>query len=437
MTTLRTRLALIGALALAARLVVVAATVGYRPIHDDASYARVARWLLVAGHYPGHDVPGGGWQISAYRPPGWPATLWGAWELLGSGLTGVRVVEAVVGALVAVLVAALAGEVFGAAAALGAGVVAALSPLALAVGASLESETLFTALVLAATWASLAARRTGAWRWLPVVGVLAGLAALTRTNGLVVVLVLALVAATAAGRWRERAARGAVPLVVAALVVAPWTMRNAVELHAFVPVSTEVGNTLAGTYNPVSARHGAQWLDPQRTGAYRAVYRRYGASAAADAALTRAVLRWVGRHPGYPFVVAARNGARLLGLTGAAWAAFSLRTMSLGDDAAALVWLGVLATTLLAAAGLWLGRASTSARLLWAVLAALWLPAALVNGELRLGAPAAALMSVFAGLALAGAAQRTRAVRATVWSSRADSRPASTHAKRKQSPAPR
>ena len=423
MTTLRTRLACIGALALAVRLAVVAATPGYHPVHDDASYARVARWLLLVGHYPGHDLPGGGSQVSAYRPPGWPATLWGTWELLGSGLASTRVVVAVIGALAAVLVGVLAGEVFGAGAALGAGVVAALSPLAIAVGASLESETLFTALVLAATWAALAARRSGAWRWLLAVGVLGGLAALTRTNGLVVVPALALVAATAAPtRWR-RAARFAVPVVVAALVVAPWTVRNAVELHAFVPVSTEVGNTLAGTYNPVSARHGAQWLEPQRTDAYHAIYRRYGASAAGDAALTRAVLRWVASHPGYPFVVAAHNGARLLGLTGPAWAAFSLRTMSLGDDAGRLVWFGVLATTLLAAAGAWLGRRSASARLLWPVLVALWLPAALVNGELRLGAPAGALMSVFVGLALVRAAQRaprSRAMRATAVSSRAD-----------------
>ena len=242
---------------------------------------------------------------------------------------------------------------------------------------------------------------------------------------------LALVAAAAGASWWRRAARFAVPLVVAALVVAPWTVRNAVELHAFVPVSTEVGNTLAGVYNPVSERRGAQWLDPQRTDAYHAIYRRYGASAAADAALTKAVLRWVARHPGYPFVVAVRNGARLLGLTGPGWAAWSLHTMSLGADAGRLVWLGVLATTLLAAAGAWLGRRSVQARLLWPLLAALWLPAALVNGELRLGAPAIALMSVFAGLALARAAQRAplaRAVRATAWSSRADGGPADTHA---------
>jgi len=37
-------------------------------------------------------------------------------------------------------------------------------------------------------------------------------------------------------------------------VVAPWTIRNAVVMHALIPVSDETGGTLAGTYNPVSAR---------------------------------------------------------------------------------------------------------------------------------------------------------------------------------------
>ena len=39
----------------------------------------------------------------------------------------------------------------------------------------------------------------------------------------------------------------------ACAMIAPWTIRNAVELHHFVPVSDETGITLVGTYNPTSA----------------------------------------------------------------------------------------------------------------------------------------------------------------------------------------
>jgi 4-amino-4-deoxy-L-arabinose transferase-like glycosyltransferase len=392
------RLAFVGALALAARLAAVAATPGYRPVHDDASYARVARSLLTAGHYPGHPVPGGGWQVSAYRPPGWPVMLTALWRTFGTTVTGARVAEAAIGACAAVLVAVLARQAFGGGAMLPAGLVAALSPLAIAVGASLESETLFTALILGAACAAFAARRSPRLTPLIAAGALGGLAALTRANGLVAVPALALVAAAGAPSWRARAARFAVPVAVAALVVAPWTVRNAVELHTFVPVSTEVGNTLAGTYNPVSARHDAQWLEPAHTGAYHRVYARYGATAAADDVLTRAVAHWVERHPTYPADVAIQNGGRLLGFAGPGWAAWSMHTMSLGARGSTLVWLGVLVTTARAAAGAALARAR--AWPLWLLLLVLLVPAMLVNGELRLGAPAEALLCVFAGLAV-------------------------------------
>jgi 4-amino-4-deoxy-L-arabinose transferase-like glycosyltransferase len=394
-------------IAFAARLAVVAATPGYRPLHDDRSYTRVARSLLALGHYPGHTVPGGGWQVSAYRPPGWPVALTALWKVLGTTLTGARVMEAAIGAVAAVLVAVLAQQTFGEGAGLAAGILAALSPLAIAVGASLESETLFTALILGAACAAFAARRSPRLAPLVAAGVLGGLAALTRTNGLVAVPALALVAAAGAPSWRGRAARFAVPVAVAALVVAPWTVRNAVQLHMFVPISTEVGNTLAGTYNPVSARHDAQWLEPTRTGAYHRIYARYGATAAADDVLTRAVAHWVARHPTYPADVAIQNGGRLLGFAGPAWAAWSLHTMSLGARAGTVVWLGILATTMLAAAGALLARGR--AWPLWLLLAALLIPAMLVNGELRLGAPAEAVLCVFAGLAVARVVGRVQA----------------------------
>ena len=34
------------------------------------------------------------------------------------------------------------------------------------------------------------------------------------------------------------------------VVVVPWTIRNAVELHAFVPLSTGVGPTMCPSRNP-------------------------------------------------------------------------------------------------------------------------------------------------------------------------------------------
>jgi 4-amino-4-deoxy-L-arabinose transferase-like glycosyltransferase len=401
------RLAVIAAGALAARLAVVAATPGYRPVHDDASYARVARALLIFGRYPRHQLPAGGWQAGAYRPPGWPGMLWATWRVAGRSLLAGRLVEAVIGAAAAVLVAIVATQLFDPRTGLAAGLLAAFSPLALAVGASLESETLFTALVLGATAAALAARNRGQLRWGLAAGALAGLAALTRINGLLAIGAIAVLAVPAASRGRARIVPAVAVALVGLAVVAPWTARNAVRLHAFVPVSTETGNTLAGTYNVVSMHHGARWMEPRHTGAYRAIYRRYG-GAKNDEELQRAVLRWVGHHPAYPLEVAAANTGRLLGLTGPAWAALSLRTMSLADGMRAPLWAGVLVGWALAAGGMWTARRRDVPAGLWLLLAVLFVPIALVNSELRLAAPAHALALVFAGLAVARLSESAR-----------------------------
>ena len=61
--------------------------------------------------------------------------------------------------------------------------------------------------------------------------------------------------------WRRSLAQGAILLAGVALVVAPWTIRNAAALDRFVPISTGGGQVLfAGTYLPSDG-------DPERVGA--------------------------------------------------------------------------------------------------------------------------------------------------------------------------
>ena len=113
------------------------------------------------------------------------------------------------------------------------------------------SEPLFDVFMLASLAAALAHRRSPhRYRWALLAGVMGGLAALTRAQALILLAPLAL--AVWDGRpWRARAALGP-PLVLvlaALLTITPWTVRNARELHAFVPISTQFGSALAGTYN--------------------------------------------------------------------------------------------------------------------------------------------------------------------------------------------
>jgi 4-amino-4-deoxy-L-arabinose transferase-like glycosyltransferase len=126
------------------------------------------------------------------------------------------------------------------------------------VGSSLLSESLFIPLVVGAVLAALRFRDDRRLRWVVVSGVLVGLGALTRGNGIVLLVPLVLLVW---GRpWRRwGAVRGpAVLVVVAVLVLVPWTVRNAEVFGRFVPLTTETGYALAGVYNP-GAQHDPQY----------------------------------------------------------------------------------------------------------------------------------------------------------------------------------
>lgn len=393
---------MVAGVAAAARVLTILATAGYAPRHDDRSYARVARSLLLLGRYPILHVAHVGWLPSAYRPPGWPFTLAALWAATGIHVAAGRVALVALGVASSLLGAGIGRRIGGPRAGLAAGLLLAVDPLLLAASATLESEALFTALLLAAVLAALRARESASWRPTAAAGALIGAAALTRTNGLALIPVIGWLVLPSP-RPRAWLRHSALAVAAAILVVAPWTIRNAVELHHFVPVSTETGNTLAGTYNPVSLTHHARWLLPSVTHAYRPIYRRYADSPQLDGRLRSAVLHWVVRHPGYPLLAAGWNSVRLLGFDGPAWARWSLHTMSLGPLLAIPVWIGTLLISLLALAGV--ARRRRGAAPLAVVALVLWVTTAPVTGEMRLGIPLQAVLAVLAACAVVRAAR--------------------------------
>jgi hypothetical protein len=112
----------------------------------------------------------------------------------------------------------------------------------------------------------------------------------------------------------------AVALVSIALVVAPWTIRNALVLQQFVPVTTELGNTMAGTYNDkarLAPERPAAWTEPRRTPEYRSYYRQRALNdATLDQALRSAAFHYIGKHPTYLWEVLRWNTVRLFDLAG-------------------------------------------------------------------------------------------------------------------------
>jgi 4-amino-4-deoxy-L-arabinose transferase-like glycosyltransferase len=323
------------AVALAVRLGVVAATPSYVPRHDDRDYDRIG-WSMASGRgYPPLRI-GGHAYAQAYRPPLWPATLGLVYSAAGHRVPAARVADAAVGAAGVALLGWVALRLYGRgvarwAAALG----AAYLPLAL-VSSVLVSETLEVALALLALALALEARRRD-WKWAVAAGAVAGLAALTRVNGAVVLL--AVVPLTWTGPRR-----GLAVLLAFAAVLAPWTVRNALELRAFVPVSTEAGVTLAGTYNhaAMTDRYApGAWLGLRHT-EYARLAHAPMPPAEHDRVLRRAALRFIGRHPLYPLAVAWHNTGRWLDLAGRGRARFEASTIGItrrwADAALPFAW---------------------------------------------------------------------------------------------------
>lgn len=406
----RAALAVLVALALLVRLAVILATPEYRPQTDAADYDRHAVAIAQAGDYPQSVLaPGGG--PTAFRPPAYPLALAATYAVAGTGdeqrrWDAGRILNALLGALAVALLALLARRLWGRGAALVAGGLAAVHPPLVLVGSSLMAEPLYVALVLTATLAALAQRDApGGVRWALAAGVLAGLAALTRSNGLIVLLPLALLAWTARPRWSRRALAAPAAMVAAfALTLAPWTVRNAVVLDAFVPVSTQSGFALAGTYNDQAREFRgfrAFWLPPERVAALRPAYRDRSLSEAELSGVLRGrASDYVRQNPGYPAEVALVNGLRALNLQGPEVERYLAPFEGYPEDLATASVYAFWVLAAIALAGAFTRAARAAPRALWLLALVLGFSSVLFLGLTRYRAPADPYLILLATAAL-------------------------------------
>jgi hypothetical protein len=390
-------------LALVVRIAYVEAT-PYHAVNDAGTYNRMASMVATHGDYHTGSGPrtgaGNSRGPTAYFPPGFPYTLALADLLTGhaaggkSALHSIRIEQALLGTLAVGVIGLVGLELYGATVALVAMLLAAVYPVLIEESGLMVAENVMVPLMLAAVWAAVRAGRSAhPVRWGALAGLFTGLATLTHENAILLLLPLGVAVASAARPWRGlRPARGpaltaVVSLVaMAALAISPWAIRNAVELHRFVPVSDETGITLRGTYNPASAadptipykwrlfshdaqddyykHHGSRFTEPQLS----------------DALQSRA-LHYIGRHPLSPLAVIVDNTLRMLELEGsAAWHASAIGMgLSVGTAHTGVIAFWVMAV--LALLGLLTPRAWRAPRWLWGVPVLLWLSAVAINME--------------------------------------------------------
>jgi hypothetical protein len=445
--------------ALCIRLAYIADT-PYRAKNDAGTYNRLASGVARTGDYDvgngRHTGAGGSSGRTAYFPPGFPYFLALVDIIDGhqaGGKTAIapaRVSQAVLGTVTVGLLGLVAWEACGEVVALVAMALAAVYPVFVVMSGVLMSENLLLVFELAAVWTALRAPRARyPYVWIGATGILLGLATLTHQNAIVFLIPLAFAAVAAVGgpsrapaderdssativtatgihgrreprtRQRERwwtgrgAAAGAVALLVVTtvLMIVPWTIRNAVEVHHFIPVSDETGITLVGTYNPNSAANSRvpyKWLFFWKIPEDQHIVNTVGSytEPGLSSKLESQALHYIGDNPFSPFVVAFHNTLRMFELEGTfAWHA-SAYALGISDGNSDVGVAGFWVVCVLALCGIATRAARAAPRWIW------WLPVlyaltiVFVNVETpRFREPIDPFLIMLAACALAAAGQ--------------------------------
>jgi 4-amino-4-deoxy-L-arabinose transferase-like glycosyltransferase len=232
-----TRLAAIAGVGLAIRLVYALAVMGDRPVRGDGrEFHLLANVLADTGRYlqpfmylyRDRVIP------TTEKPPLYPTVLAIPSALGLDSVDAHRVVSCLLGASAVVLIGLLGRRVGGPRVGLIAAAIAAVYPALWMLDASVRSESLYLPLIALVL---LLAYQVTSWRRAALLGVAIGLAALTRSEALLL-LPLLLFAVP----------RGKRLVVVAgcALVVSPWLVRNWITFDQPTGISTNEGGLFAG-----------------------------------------------------------------------------------------------------------------------------------------------------------------------------------------------
>ncbi len=297
------RLLILGVAALAVRMlyifVIAPEPVG---VGGDASFYHSAANLIANGVFYdrrllGHNYP------TALHPPLFSILLSVVALVGGVHLLPQRIAGCLVGCCSVVLIAVLGRRVAGERAGTIAGAVAAVYPPFVTADGAIQAEPLYVLLVVVALLLAWRLASAPSVKRALALGVVVGLAALTRTEG---VFLLALLAWPAAwGGAYGRPARLLAATAACAIVLAPWVVRNAIVFHKLELSANYV--TVISAANCRDTYYGKDigWWSLDCLAHARTVYQ----FQIGDASPTPG-LRYIRRHPVRAVLVAAVRVAR-------------------------------------------------------------------------------------------------------------------------------
>ena len=206
---------------------------------DARAYLFAARTLAETGRYPRTT------DAFFFRPPGYPVFLVAATLGDPSRIALAKIANAVLGSLAVLLLIALSHRIFRSRpVALATGVLAALDPSFLLISDDIQSEPLFLVCLLGAAYLLLAAVDRPSSNLAVAAGLALGLAALTRSTALAFGAFLLAPIADRRHPPRVRAHVAASALLGFFLALAPWTLRNYLRFHEWLPVNDAGGLSL-------------------------------------------------------------------------------------------------------------------------------------------------------------------------------------------------
>ncbi len=241
----------------------------YYPLHDSAFYQGIGFNLLKE-----HCFCLQSYISTVYRAPLWPFTIAGISIVFGPNDYFARLFLSLIGSGTCVLVYLFARDLFGWRIGVLAGVFAAIYPELYIYDGWLYTESLYTFLLFAICYGLYRLLRTPErnWRLWITCGILLGLLSLTRPNGIIVIGLFIVWAIIMAWQkllsWRVTARGMLATTLIALVLIAPWTVRNYLVSHTFIPVAIGDGTVLLGAYNdavlttPVNK---GTWINPLKS----------------------------------------------------------------------------------------------------------------------------------------------------------------------------
>ncbi len=239
------RLSLIIAIGITARVLYTVLVAPWPPpFGDDAWFFHYEAILLAQGH--GFVNVGqamlGVTRPSAAHPPLYPLVLAGLAKLGGTDQVVQRLAGSAFGAGTIVLLALLGRRLAGERTGLIAALLAAAYPVLITADGALLSESLYGLLLAACLLAAYRLRDEPSVRRAAALGVLLGLAALTRGEALLLLPLMLVPVIRRARGWRA----ALVVCCTVLVVLAPWTVRNWTVFDRPVLISTDLASAVAG-----------------------------------------------------------------------------------------------------------------------------------------------------------------------------------------------